>query len=594
MKLLSDRDKKLIFLVILTTVFLSLLDLIGVMFIGVLGSLAANGISANQTGNRVMAVLNFLGIETLSLQSQVSILGALGASVLILKTLLSLLFTRKSLYFLARRSAMISSELIAKYFTMPLSHINRRSSQESIYALTAGVNFVMVGIIGTWITMIADVSVLLVLGIGLAYVDIFTAIGALCIFSSVALLLHYRTYKKVKAIGETQSELNVQGSQNIAEAIYAYRELTVWGRRGFYAQKISKNRFDLADGTASIAFMQNISKYVLELTLVSSSLLLAAYQFTSTSAVRAITVIVIFVAASTRITPAILRIQQSLILMKANFAFAKPTVELMNELSGREKVQSSSEDIKRVHQGFEATLEAKDLEFRHLDSSFRLRNVSFIARSGEFIGIVGSSGSGKSTLVDLMLGLSTPSSGHTLISHCEPMDAFSKWPGAVSYVPQEIPIINGSVRENLALGFQPEVAIDEFCWESLDKAKLADFVRSLPRGLDTQVGDRGTRLSGGQKQRLGIARALMSRPQILILDEATSSLDGVTELAISKELHSLKGSLTIIVVAHRLSTIVEADRIYFLDKGAVRGVGTFSELKNSEVQFAEQAKLLGL
>jgi ABC-type multidrug transport system fused ATPase/permease subunit len=155
-------------------------------------------------------------------------------------------------------------------------------------------------------------------------------------------------------------------------------------------------------------------------------------------------------------------------------------------------------------------------------------------------------------------------------------------------------VIDGTIKANLSLGYPISDISDEYCWDSLKMARLDDFVKSLPKHLLTYVGDRGTRLSGGQRQRLGIARALITSPKLLILDEATSSLDGVTESEISESLRELRSQVTLIVIAHRLSTVVNADRIYFMDNGAVKGVGTFEELKFSHPEFLIQAKLMGL
>jgi ABC-type multidrug transport system fused ATPase/permease subunit len=197
-------------------------------------------------------------------------------------------------------------------------------------------------------------------------------------------------------------------------------------------------------------------------------------------------------------------------------------------------------------------------------------------------------------MVDIILGALEAEKGDASIAGMSPRAAYSKWPGAVSYVPQDSPVINGTIRENLGLGYPVDEIIDQYCWESLKTARLEDFVRSLPQLLDTHVGDRGTRLSGGQRQRLGIARALITRPKLLILDEATSSLDGVTESEISDALRGLRGEITLIVIAHRLSTVVGADKIYFMEDGVVKGVGTFEELKANYPEFLIQAELMGL
>jgi len=321
---------------------------------------------------------------------------------------------------------------------------------------------------------------------------------------------------------------------------------------------------------------------------------LALYQFSTSTAFRAIATITIFIAASTRIIPAILRLQQGMLGMKVALAQAKPTISLIEELSKIPHENWQIRALSRIHTGFLPTAQVSSVSFAYENSAEVLKKVNLKANSGEFIAIVGGSGAGKTTLVDVMLGALEPQTGEVKISGLSPRVAFSQWPGAVAYVPQDSPVINGTIRENLSLGYPAKEVVDQYCWESLKQAHLDDFVKSLPKQLDTYVGDRGTRLSGGQKQRLGIARALITNPKLLILDEATSSLDGITESEISEELRNLKGEVTLIVIAHRLSTVVNADRIYFVDSGILKGVGTFSELKAAHPEFLEQASLMGL
>jgi ABC-type multidrug transport system fused ATPase/permease subunit len=170
----------------------------------------------------------------------------------------------------------------------------------------------------------------------------------------------------------------------------------------------------------------------------------------------------------------------------------------------------------------------------------------------------------------------------------------NKWPGAISYVPQDVAIAAGTIRENVAMGYPISEATDELVISALKVAKLDDFVESLPEGLDAQVGERGTKISGGQRQRLGIARAMFTRPHLLVLDEATSSLDGETESDISTAINSLRGSTTVIMIAHRLSTVRNADIVVYLDNGKIISTGTFEEVRRSVADFDSQAKLMGL
>ena len=175
-----------------------------------------------------------------------------------------------------------------------------------------------------------------------------------------------------------------------------------------------------------------------------------------------------------------------------------------------------------------------------------------------------------------------------------PLDALNKWPGAAAYVPQDVVLSNGSIRENVGLGYPKDVATDAMVLNALRVAHLDEFVKGLSEGLDTQIGERGAKISGGQRQRLGIARAMFTRPHLLVLDEATSALDGETEAAISDAIHELRGSTTVVMIAHRLSTVRNADIVVYLDKGRILAQGTFDEVREAVPDFDRQAKLMGL
>lgn len=594
LKLLSRRDRFLLFAATIITLFLAILDLFGVLLIGVIGSLSITGLSNGQTGDRVLTALRILQIDDLGFESQVIVVGLIAALLLISKTILSLFLVRKTLFFMARRAAVMSSNLITRYFTTPLATVNRRSAQTSIFALTSGVNSIMVGVIGVSVSLISDITLLSVMSVGLFFIDPISAIGTGLIFGFLSLFLYRAMHNKMQRLGEEQGALNIESSQRIFEAINSYRELLVRDRRGFYAQQIGGLRHKLADGIATMGFMGNISKYVLEITLVVSSLLLAFHQFSTSTAFRAIATITIFIAASTRMIPAILRLQQGALGIKGALAQARPTILLIEELSEIPLETIEVKGFNRSHSQFKPEVSASNITFSYEANVEVLNKVDFKTLPGEFVAIVGGSGAGKTTLLDVVLGALDPQEGTVKISGMQPRSTFSMWPGAVSYVPQDSPVINGTIKENLCLGYPIDEISDEYCWESLKIARLDDFVKSLPNHLITHVGDRGTRLSGGQRQRLGIARALITNPKLLILDEATSSLDGITESEISESLRGLKGQVTLIVIAHRLSTVVSADRIYFMGKGIVKGVGTFAELKRNHPEFLTQAELMGL
>jgi ABC-type multidrug transport system fused ATPase/permease subunit len=223
-----------------------------------------------------------------------------------------------------------------------------------------------------------------------------------------------------------------------------------------------------------------------------------------------------------------------------------------------------------------------------------LHQINLELKKGQSLAVVGPSGAGKTTLVDVLLGILIQDQDSVLISGVSPKDAIQKWPGAIAYVPQNVTIMNGTIRENVALGFDPDEFTDEYVFEALGHAQLTELVNQLPDGLDTQVGERGTKLSGGQRQRIGIARALFTNPLLLVLDEATSSLDGQTESDFSEAIKSLHGQVTVVLVAHRLSTIRTADQVIYLSNGTITANGTFDEVRKSVPDFDKQAGLNGI
>jgi ABC-type branched-subunit amino acid transport system ATPase component len=245
-------------------------------------------------------------------------------------------------------------------------------------------------------------------------------------------------------------------------------------------------------------------------------------------------------------------------------------------------------------EGFEPSIVISSMSFKYPGSNENvLKNISLSVNSGEFIAIVGPSGSGKTTLVDLILGILKQDTGNISISGMKQEKAIDLWPGSISYVPQDIYVANSTIAENIAIGYDKSQYSITQINESIVMSSLDSFVNSQDLGMNFKVGENGSNLSGGQRQRLGIARALYSKPKMIFLDEATSALDSTTEAEISNEILKLKGRVTLIVVAHRLSTVINADRVVYLEDGEVKGIGTFQELRTQVPNFDENAKIAG-
>lgn len=592
---LSKSDRRKLGFVTVIQVFLGILDLFGVLAIGLLGTLSISGIQSREPGNRVSAVLSSLGLGNSTFQTQAIAIGIAAVLLLVGRTIFSIIFTRRILYFMSRRSAFISANLISRFLAQPFLVIQRWSSQEALYTVTRGVEIIALQILALSVVMAADISLLIILAIGLFVVDPLTSIGTVLIFGVIALILYKLMHERAGLIGLRNSEIVVRSNEKIIEVFSSYRESVVGNRRNYYAREIAKTRHELADVSAEINFMPYISKYVIEITVILGAVLIGVIQFIMKDASQAVATLAIFVAAGTRIAPAVLRIQQGSVMIKSSLGIAKPTLDLIAFL-GEAPVEANLDDqVRTEHKGFEPAFNIFNVSITYPGKAEKaLSNISVKAEPGSIIAIVGPSGAGKTTLVDVLLGVLEPEVGSVRISGAPPIDAISKWPGAIAYVPQDVLVVNGSIRENIALGYAPEFATDELVNDAIDMASLSKFVASLPAGLDTNLGERGSKISGGQRQRVGIARALFTKPKLLVLDEATSALDGGTEESISSDIQKLKGSTTIVLIAHRLSTVRGADLVLYMDKGEIVARGTFEEVRNSVPDFDRQAKLMGL
>ncbi len=589
---LDANQRKKVYLVAVLQVTLSLLDLLGIALIGLVGSLTVNSLQSASPNTRISDFLIKIGLGNQEIQIQILVLGILSVVILVGRSMASLVITRKILYFFSRRSADLSILLTRKLFMQPLQRIQERSSQETLYSLTKGTEFLMIQVLGTCTVLVADVAVLVLLIIGLAVFDLITAISTFAIFILVALCLNKILFTKASTLGEENAIYTIEGNKAINESLTAYREAFVGGRFSFYINRIAGARVGLAEVSGYVNFMPYISKYVIEATVIIGALVVVLVQIAVGDSTHAISALGIFLASGTRIGPSVLRLQQGLVYIRNSLGMALPTLTLMEELSKSPSVKLNVPRIQTDHAGFSPHIEIKGLTFSYSSQAPTLLNeLNYDIPEGSYVAVVGTSGVGKSTLIDLMLGILEPKFGSILVSGKNPKDAISTWPGAIGYVPQDITIIDGTILENILMGYSIDSISESEVLELIKSVKLEDFVRNLESGLQTHVGERGSKLSGGQRQRIGIARALITKPQILILDEATSALDAETENAIAESLSGLMGSMTIVAIAHRLRTIRNADSVIYIKHGGSIEVGTYEELCQKSETFKNNLQI---
>lgn len=600
--LLDRRDRRLLILSIAIQMATSALDLIGVTLIGMVGALSVATVQNQPPPKLVSTAVSYLGFEHVSNAALLGGLAGSAAIVLLTKSVVSPLLMARVFRFLARRQALVMARLTKELLSRPLTLIQERSSQQTAGALLQGAAAATIGVLGQTVIAGSEIALLTVLAVSLVVADPTIAVLTVCFFAALAAALHKVLGDRAGHFGAEMRESDIESLSAVQEALGTYREIIVADRRSLFVDRIQHLRGRSAVASAGVQVSALMTKYIAEGALVLGAFSVATVLFATQPVPVAAGKFALFLAVATRIMPALLRLQNAVLVIRTASETAAPTYRLAEDLGNPLDVPDPAEvqetiraALRREHPDFVPCIEAKGVSFRYPGTTASaVTDVTFSVWKGQSLAIVGPSGAGKSTLADLILGVVKPDSGEMTVGGIPPSDAVRRWSGGIAYVPQEVTLVNGSVRANVTLGLPREVVDDDLVWDALGRAHLADHVRLQPQALDTQIGERGLRLSGGQRQRLGIARALFTRPQLVVLDEATSALDPQTERAITDTLDALEESVTTVIVAHRLSTVRNADLVLYLENGRIEARGSFDEVCDLVPAFHRQAALMGL
>ena len=531
-------------------------------------------------GGKMVQVIDQFGLP----HDQESLLVIIGISLIIiflLKVMSTIGINYIIISFGQNQQIHLSTLLMRAYQALPYTEYLRRNSSEYIYNIHALVkNFAGIIVLGGLRTLSELIVSVMILGL-LAWQNAI-ALSMLLVLLVLMIFIYDRFFRKrLRDLGKETNQKSTSLVQCIHEAVEGLKEIRILGKESHFRQKVRKRVHDLAHLTRRSSLILLSPRYLLELIIISFvvAFVTATIFFSLNNVEDLVSTIGMFGVAALRLLPSANTLISSLMQLRLQ----RNTVSrLYNDLVWIKKLDfEASTLISSSNPELFRKLTLENVSFRYPSMvKDALNQISLEIRSGESIGLVGSSGSGKTTMVDALLGLLKPYEGQIMFNEKSLDTSLADWRQQVAYLPQEVFIIDNTLRCNIALGLSTDEIDDSRIEEALRKARLLDMVEQLPNGYDTMLGERGVRLSGGQRQRVALARAFYHERNVLVMDESTSALDNKTEQEIVEEIKQLKGQKTLVVIAHRLSTVKHCDRIYRLGNGRIIKSGKADQVLN--------------
>ncbi len=554
---------------------ISLLDVLGIGFIAGAAIFAVRIFGTSTTDTRENLFYSLIDSITHDDRHSIFLLITLSMFFFISKTLLSAILFRKQIFFLTNRDSELSELAIEKFLQRNLYSIDSGTSQEKITGMTTGLWLASSEILGNVVVILSESGLLVLIVVLMIAVDFQLAVLSFVYLFVIFLSLHFLLGRNLhkESTASTQTGLDLQNS--LRTMLSADREIRIYGREEYFRSKFLSKRKDYAKASANVLFLLFLPKMFIEVSLIVGVFLLFLFQLTQVTAVAAISTLTLYLVASTRMLPSLLRLQSAI----SNVRAGVPGVRLFLDLHSKQdfgmwKVPEAS----KFNSSEIAPVDVKvtNLSFSYSDSlNPIIKDFSFHTVAGSCCAILGDSGSGKSTLADLILGLLKPDTGSVSLnsnvrnSNTEPQIR-------VSYVPQKVSVIQGTIKDNISFGGN---FVDAEIWEALSLSGLQPYVSSLPNQLDTVVEEDGLNFSGGQLQRLAISRALVNKPNLLILDEATSSLDADAHNSIINVVTKLKNKITIFSISHNWSSLDLFDQVILIKDGSKFYDGSFHDFR---------------
>ncbi|TDX81151.1 ABC-type bacteriocin/lantibiotic exporter with double-glycine peptidase domain [Rathayibacter sp. PhB151] len=565
------------------SIVLAVLDTLGVAaMVPLMALLTGADTGAGSVTSTIAGLVGTSDVATL-----VPLVAGFVAAVFVLKSIGTIVFRWWLLGRTTRIAADASTELLRRYVLAPFAvHRTRRLSEvyRNINDSTAQASGVLLGVLGVASDLLVLVALVAVLVVASPGATLFAAVFFALLLGGTQRLLRRRQGR----IGEETAEASLQTWQFLLPSLDGFREARLSSSASSLVAGFQAAKRRGAQASRMLSLVSELPKYLLEIGFVVAIIGVSGILVATGSSAEALSVLGVFAAASLRALPTLNRISATFAIVRSGQASLRIVDDAARELDAH----GSHDETPGPGGRFAGDIELERVVYRYPDASRDvLRGVTLRLAENATTAFVGSSGAGKSTLLDLVLGLLEPTEGRVLCGGRPIQEDLAGWYAGLGVVPQDVFLLDDSFAANIAFGVPRDGVDPERIREVVRIAQLEDFVEQLPLGLDTRVGERGVRLSGGQRQRIGLARALYRRPSVLVLDEATSALDNRTEHEISTAIAALHGSMTVLIVAHRLSTVRGADRLLFLEDGRIEGEGTFEEVRAAHPGFAQLVAL---
>lgn len=511
---------------------------------------------------------------------------------------LILVFVFKNLYltFLAyararystKREETIANRLFRSYLTAPYTFHLQRNTSELLRNASMDTVDVARTVILPLLSILMEAMVLLFIFILLLVVEPILSIFTFIAFGGLTYGFWRVTRKKIDTYATQEQTHRQLAIQAINQGLGGFKDARVLGREGFFLDTFQTSTKAQASAAQVKQLVQALPRLFLE-TIAILAILGVAILFVvqDRNTAEIVPTLALLAVAVVRMMPSFTKIANDL----TAFRWGTRALNVVSrDMMALDDTRDALGEQDRGEVSFTSELRLERVTYQYPgQDGYALRDVSLSIPHRASVGFVGPSGSGKTTIVDVMLGLLTPSSGRVLVDETDVHDRIRGWQRRIGYIPQQIFLIDDSVRRNVAFGREDADIDDAAVWAALEAAQLRELVDSLPEGLDTEVGEQGVRLSGGQRQRIGIARALYHKPEVLIMDEATSALDNQTEHQFIEALRALQHDHTVITIAHRLSTVRDCDTLFMFDEGRLVAQGTYDELMSSSLAFRKMA-----